>query len=223
MKGLERVKSRGRILTRVVFWKCPEMFLEPYGISCIVKSILYDKQQCRHCGCALGANAEAESSFAPAIVDLSRGFAARGERSAAAPSSSMRSSSSGSKSTVSGSRFAITSAAAAVVYQISSRIFCSPPNSLLDPNVKSSLRWPFGKSSSGDLYRVFESCHVKAPVYKNQTLRLRVRETDIFSERIGTGEVKREVILMLKDMNSKLQVHLLCSFVSLKLYWKRSL
>ncbi|WZZ64316.1 hypothetical protein YC2023_075686 [Brassica napus] len=78
-----------------------------------------------------------------------------------------------------------------------------------DPNVKSSLRWPFGKSSSGDVYRVFESCHVKAPVYKNQTLRLRVRETDIFNERIGTGEVKREVILMLKDMNSKLQCLLL--------------
>ena len=40
-----------------------------------------------------------------------------------------------------------------------------------------------------------------------------MRETDRFDERIGTGEVKREVILMLKDMNSKLQVHycaLLC-------------
>ncbi|CAF1700524.1 BnaC03g21320D [Brassica napus] len=75
----------------------------------------------------------------------------------------------------------------------------------VDPNVKGGLRWPFGKSSSGDGYSVFESCHVKATVYKNQTLRLRVRETDSFDERIGTGEVKREVILMLKDMNSKLQ------------------
>nr|VDC89581.1 unnamed protein product [Brassica oleracea] len=75
----------------------------------------------------------------------------------------------------------------------------------VDPNVKGGLRWPFGKSSSGDGYSVFESCHVKATVYKNQTLRLRVRETDRFDERIGTGEVKREVILMLKDMNSKLQ------------------
>ncbi|KAF8093029.1 hypothetical protein N665_0392s0004 [Sinapis alba] len=75
----------------------------------------------------------------------------------------------------------------------------------VDPNVKGGLRWPFGKSSSGDGYSVFESCHVKATVYKNQTLRLRVRETDRFNERIGTGEVKREVTLMLKDMNSKLQ------------------
>ncbi|KAL0844512.1 hypothetical protein Bca101_017758 [Brassica carinata] len=75
----------------------------------------------------------------------------------------------------------------------------------VDPNVKGGLRWPFGKSSSGDGYSVFESCHAKATVYKNQTLRLRVRETDRFNERIGTGEVKREVILMLKDMNTKLQ------------------
>ncbi|CAH8389455.1 unnamed protein product [Eruca vesicaria subsp. sativa] len=63
---------------------------------------------------------------------------------------------------------------------------------------------------------VFESCHVKATVYRNQTLRLRVRETDRFSERIGTGEVKREVILMLKDMNSKLQT------LTDVLFWKCS-
>ncbi|XP_056854681.1 uncharacterized protein LOC130504119 [Raphanus sativus] len=75
----------------------------------------------------------------------------------------------------------------------------------VDPNVKGGLRWPFGKSSSGNGYSVFESCHVKATVYNNQTLRLRVRETDRFNESIGTGEVKREVMLMLKDMNTKLQ------------------
>ncbi|KAJ0262280.1 Uncharacterized protein HA466_0052430 [Hirschfeldia incana] len=75
----------------------------------------------------------------------------------------------------------------------------------VDPNVKGGLRWPFGISSSGDAYRVFESCHVKATVYKNRTLRLRVRETDRYNERIGTGEEKREVTLMLKEMNTKLQ------------------
>ncbi|CAH8310618.1 unnamed protein product [Eruca vesicaria subsp. sativa] len=77
----------------------------------------------------------------------------------------------------------------------------------VDPSVKGGLRWQFGKSSSGNGYSVFEVCHVKATVYKNQTIRLRVRETDRFNERIGTGEVKREVILMLKDMNTKLQEH----------------
>lgn len=75
----------------------------------------------------------------------------------------------------------------------------------VDPNVKGGLRWPFGKSSSGDGYRIFEVCHVRATIYKNQTLRLRVRETDRFNERTGTGAVKREVTLILKDVNTKLQ------------------
>ncbi|CAH8265190.1 unnamed protein product [Arabidopsis lyrata] len=75
----------------------------------------------------------------------------------------------------------------------------------VDPNVKGGLRWPLGKASSEDGYRVFEACHVRATIYKNQTLRLRVRETDRFNERIGTGEIKREVTLILKDLNSKLQ------------------
>ncbi|CAN7137889.1 unnamed protein product [Brassica rapa subsp. narinosa] len=75
----------------------------------------------------------------------------------------------------------------------------------VDPNVKGGLRWPLGKASSGDGYRIFEVCHVRATIYKNQTLRLRVRETDRFNERTGTGAVKREVTLILKDVNTKLQ------------------
>ncbi|XP_010509115.1 PREDICTED: uncharacterized protein LOC104785572 [Camelina sativa] len=75
----------------------------------------------------------------------------------------------------------------------------------VDPNVKGGLRWPFGKASSEDGYRVFEACHVRATIYKSQTQRLRVRETDRFNERIGTGEIKREITLILKDLNSKLQ------------------
>ncbi|KAL1193674.1 hypothetical protein V5N11_017567 [Cardamine amara subsp. amara] len=75
----------------------------------------------------------------------------------------------------------------------------------VDPNVKGGLRWPLGKALSEDGYRVFEVCHVRATIYKNETIRLRVRDTDRFNERIGTGVVHREVILILKDMNTKLQ------------------
>ncbi|CAE6036950.1 unnamed protein product [Arabidopsis arenosa] len=75
----------------------------------------------------------------------------------------------------------------------------------VDPNVKGGLRWPFGKALSEDGYREFEVCHVRATIYKNKTLRLRVRETDRFNERIGTGEIKREVSLTLKDIDTKLQ------------------
>ncbi|VVB11443.1 unnamed protein product [Arabis nemorensis] len=80
-----------------------------------------------------------------------------------------------------------------------------PDSATVDPNVKGGIRWPLGKSSSGDGYRVFEACHVKSTVYRNQTLRLRVRKIGRFNERIGTGEIKREVALMRKDMNTKLQ------------------
>uniref|UniRef100_A0A1J3E341 DUF7903 domain-containing protein n=1 Tax=Noccaea caerulescens TaxID=107243 RepID=A0A1J3E341_NOCCA len=75
----------------------------------------------------------------------------------------------------------------------------------VDPNVKGGLRWPLGRSSSGDGYKVFEACHARSTVYTKGTLRLRFRETDRFNERIGTGEIKREVTLMLKDLNTKLQ------------------
>lgn len=77
----------------------------------------------------------------------------------------------------------------------------------VDPNGKGGLRWPLAKASSENGYRVFEVCHVRATIYKNLTLRLRVRDTDRFNERTGTGAVKREVTLILKDINAKLQVH----------------
>ncbi|CAH2058823.1 unnamed protein product [Thlaspi arvense] len=77
----------------------------------------------------------------------------------------------------------------------------------VDPNVKGGLRWPLGKSSSRDGYRVFEVCHVRATIYKNRTLRLRIRETDRFNERTGTGAVKKEVTLILKNLNTKLQYY----------------
>ncbi|EOA26436.1 hypothetical protein CARUB_v10025332mg [Capsella rubella] len=75
----------------------------------------------------------------------------------------------------------------------------------VDPNVKGGLRWPFGKALSEDGYKVFESCHGRVTIYKNQTLKLKVKETDRFNERVGIGEIKREVSLRLKDLNSKLQ------------------
>ncbi|KAL1193669.1 hypothetical protein V5N11_017562 [Cardamine amara subsp. amara] len=73
----------------------------------------------------------------------------------------------------------------------------------VDPNVKGGLRWPLGKSSE-DGYRVLEFGHVRSTIYKNQTIRVRVRDTDRFNERTG-GLIHREVMLMLKDLNTKLQ------------------
>ncbi|CAH2058820.1 unnamed protein product [Thlaspi arvense] len=75
----------------------------------------------------------------------------------------------------------------------------------VDPNVKGRLRWPLGKTSSGDGYSVFDVCHVRATTYKNQTLGLKIREADRFNVRFGTEEIEKGVTLILQDMNIKLQ------------------
>ncbi|KAF8093030.1 hypothetical protein N665_0392s0005 [Sinapis alba] len=83
----------------------------------------------------------------------------------------------------------------------------------IDSSVEGGLRWPLGKPSSENGYRVLEVCHVRATTYKNQTLRLRVRETNRFGtwedergvNRFGTWEDERGVTLILQDINTKLQ------------------
>lgn len=85
----------------------------------------------------------------------------------------------------------------------------------VDSTVKGGLTWPHGKPPSENGYTIFEVCHVRATTYKNKTLRLRVRETNGYSERFGTWEVERGVTLILQDINTKLQVNCF-SFASLK-------
>ncbi|KAH0932860.1 hypothetical protein HID58_009977 [Brassica napus] len=75
----------------------------------------------------------------------------------------------------------------------------------VDSTVKGGLTWPHGKPPSENGYTIFEVCHVRATTYKNKTLRLRVRETNGYSERFGTWEVERGVTLILQDINTKLQ------------------
>ncbi|KAL1193676.1 hypothetical protein V5N11_017568 [Cardamine amara subsp. amara] len=75
----------------------------------------------------------------------------------------------------------------------------------IDPNGKGRLRWKLGKTVSDDEYKLFEVCHVRATIYKNRTLRLKVRETDRFNERSGTGEINKGVTLILEDVETKLQ------------------
>lgn len=79
-------------------------------------------------------------------------------------------------------------------------------SAVLDPDVKGGLRWPLGKESSGDRYKVVGIWHVIANMYTNPSLRLKVRHADRFDFRTSTGEATWEVSLMLKKVLSKLQV-----------------
>ncbi|KAI5326767.1 Hypothetical predicted protein [Prunus dulcis] len=78
-------------------------------------------------------------------------------------------------------------------------------SAVLDPDVKGGLRWPLGKESSGDRYKVVGIWHVIANMYTNPSLRLKVRHADRFDFRTSTGEATWEVSLMLKKVVSKLQ------------------
>ncbi|CAN8287286.1 unnamed protein product [Cochlearia groenlandica] len=72
----------------------------------------------------------------------------------------------------------------------------------VDSNAKGGVTWSLGSSRDG--YRIFEVCRVTSTIYKNKTLKLRIRETDRFNKISGEGEIKCGVTLILKDINTKL-------------------
>lgn len=77
---------------------------------------------------------------------------------------------------------------------------------MIDPNVKGGLRWPLGKSSCANRYRVCGVWHTIATTYQNPTLRLQIREADRYDFRTGIGGTSREVYLKLKALSKLLKV-----------------
>ncbi|XP_048424355.1 uncharacterized protein LOC103968104 isoform X2 [Pyrus x bretschneideri] len=78
-------------------------------------------------------------------------------------------------------------------------------SAILDPDVKGGLRWPLGKESSGDKYKVLRVWHVRANTYRNSSLRLKVKHYDRFDFRTLTGEASWVTSLVLENVVSKLQ------------------
>ncbi|XP_048424370.1 uncharacterized protein LOC103941622 isoform X1 [Pyrus x bretschneideri] len=78
-------------------------------------------------------------------------------------------------------------------------------SAILDPDLKGGLRWPPGKESSGDKYRVVRFTHVIVNTYRNTSLRLKVKHYDRFDLRTLTGEASWGISLMLENVVSKLQ------------------
>lgn len=79
-------------------------------------------------------------------------------------------------------------------------------SAVIDPNVKGGLKWPLGKSSCTDRYRVCGVWHTVTSTYRNRTstLRLQTREADRYDFRTGIGVTSREVNLKLKALSTKL-------------------
>ncbi|KAJ0014768.1 hypothetical protein Pint_20250 [Pistacia integerrima] len=75
-------------------------------------------------------------------------------------------------------------------------------SAVLDPGVKGGLRWPLGKSNSGDRYRVSGVWHTEVKLYESSSLRLKVRHADRFCFESSTGESTMEITLKLKQLAS---------------------
>ncbi|CDY71064.1 BnaAnng35970D [Brassica napus] len=78
-------------------------------------------------------------------------------------------------------------------------------SAVIDPNVKGGLKWPLGKLSCGDRYSVCGVWHTVTTTYRNQTLRLQVREADRYDFRTGIGGASREVFLKLRALSKLLK------------------
>ncbi|CAN7094964.1 unnamed protein product [Brassica rapa subsp. narinosa] len=78
-------------------------------------------------------------------------------------------------------------------------------SAVIDPNVKGGLKWPLKKSSCGDRYSVCGVWHTVTTTYRNQTLRLQVREADRYDFRTGIGGTSREVFLKLRVLSKLLK------------------
>ncbi|XP_055960958.1 uncharacterized protein LOC126671669 isoform X2 [Mercurialis annua] len=76
-------------------------------------------------------------------------------------------------------------------------------SAVLDSDVKGGLRWPVGKTSSGDRFSVVGVWHTVTRAYSSPSLRLKVRHADRYDFRMGFGESGKEVHMKLKGIVSE--------------------
>ncbi|ESR56579.1 hypothetical protein CICLE_v10023351mg [Citrus x clementina] len=74
-----------------------------------------------------------------------------------------------------------------------------------DPKVKGGLRWPVGKSYSGN-YTVVGVWHNEFKSYKSPSLKLKVRNVDRFLFKAGTGVATIEINLKFRRIISDIQI-----------------
>uniref|UniRef100_A0A803KNQ1 DUF7903 domain-containing protein n=1 Tax=Chenopodium quinoa TaxID=63459 RepID=A0A803KNQ1_CHEQI len=78
-------------------------------------------------------------------------------------------------------------------------------SAIFDPNVKGGLRWSLGKSKSGGQYSVVNVWHAKTETYRNSSIRFKLREADRYDFLTSTGEVTREIVMRLTQMENLLE------------------
>ncbi|KDO39884.1 hypothetical protein CISIN_1g0171372mg, partial [Citrus sinensis] len=76
---------------------------------------------------------------------------------------------------------------------------------ILNPKVKGGLRWPIGKSYSGN-YRVVGVWHQEVKSYKSPSLKVKVRNIDRFRFKSGNGEAIIGINLKFRRIVPEIQV-----------------
>ncbi|KAI3992307.1 hypothetical protein MKX01_030028 [Papaver californicum] len=78
-------------------------------------------------------------------------------------------------------------------------------SAILDGNVKGGLRWPLGKEHSSEgRYSVIGTWHNTVKTFKNSSLKLRLKHSDIFDFCTSDGEAENELTLDMKGINDML-------------------
>ncbi|KAM6577237.1 hypothetical protein CsatB_029074 [Cannabis sativa] len=73
-------------------------------------------------------------------------------------------------------------------------------SAVVDKDVKGGLTWPMGMTFSGEKFKVVKVWRVRSKVYKNQRLRLKIKDVN----RSLGREATKEVVIMLKGVVSEL-------------------
>ncbi|XP_023538040.1 uncharacterized protein LOC111798921 isoform X2 [Cucurbita pepo subsp. pepo] len=99
-------------------------------------------------------------------------------------------------------------------------------SAILDKDVKGGLRWPLGKASSGDRFKVVGAWHTVSQSYVNPFVRIKLRNADRYDFKTLVGEVSNEVTFKMKRLTSELlrekaEVDVISDMLNenLKLFW----
>lgn len=90
-------------------------------------------------------------------------------------------------------------------------------SAVLDQDMMGGLRWPLGKATSGDRFRVLEVWHTVSKYYVNPLLKLQLRNANRYDLRTSIGEASKEVTLSLKRVTFELLVSIFHTFSILTL------
>ncbi|XP_050940512.1 uncharacterized protein LOC103485862 isoform X1 [Cucumis melo] len=100
-------------------------------------------------------------------------------------------------------------------------------SAVLDQDMMGGLRWPLGKATSGDRFRVLEVWHTVSKYYVNPLLKLQLRNANRYDLRTSIGEASKEVTLSLKRvtfelLREKVEYGVIFDMLKdhLKLFWK---